>query len=150
MKTEIEAALKHQDPFDLIWALEGCFDVDRANLEDEPNSGHRVVVMAAMFTTVFGASGYAGIINELRPHLQLVVTMLDELGIDGLAQEVRQIVAQVHAKSLTDQSDEDRWAEFIEEHGDFRRETQRDVPSAAPLLAEGLKIYIRDNPQFFQ
>jgi hypothetical protein len=150
MNRDVETALKQSDPFDLIWALETCFDVDRQDLANEPNPGRRVVVMAAMFASVFGASGYAGIINELRPHLQLVATTLDELRLVALAEEVHRIVALAKAKSLTAQSGEDEWSEFIEVNGDFRRETQRDVPSAAPSLAQALKSYIQSNPVFFE
>jgi hypothetical protein len=149
MNCSIESALENRDPFDLIWALEACFDVDRRNLEDEPNIGRRVVVTAAMFINVFGASGYAGVIDELRLHLHLVATALEDLGLTELADNIRRINALAEARFLIAQSDEDDWSLFVAENGDFRHETQRDVPLAAALVAQALRRYIQNHPEFF-
>lgn len=150
MNPNINQALLEKDPFDAIWAFESCFDCDRERLELEPNEGRRMMVAAAMFASVFGASGYAGIVYELHPKLNLLRSALEALGVVNIAGELSRIQDMAQKRGLTASSDEDLWAELVADNQDFRMATQRDVPEAAVQIAEAMKQYVRNNPAFFE
>ena len=150
MNKEIAKALREEDPIDLIRGLELCFDCDREHLELEPNEGRRVLVAAAMFANVFGASGYAGVVYELGSKLQLIEEALRVLGIINIAQELQVIRELARSKgiALTD-NDDDGWSDLVAENHDFRSITQRDMPTADDALARAMKQYVQGNAAFF-
>lgn len=146
---KLKSALTERDPVDFLWAAQGSYPYRCPDDFPVLDPHGQLVVAIAMFATVFGSSGYRGVLDELRNRLDSITQSLSEIGAEPFASEMRRILELVQHTELTIESDEELWDEFVEANGDFRAETQRDLPAADEKIASALRNYIVAHSDYF-
>jgi hypothetical protein len=135
-------ALEERNPANFLWMAQRSYPYEAPEDFELLDEQGQLVVAVAMFSTVFGSSGYAGVLDELRNRLDSITQSLESIRAEPYATEMRRITRLLQQEELMLDSDEDLWSSFVEANGDFRRETQRDLLSADERIASALRNYI--------